>query len=26
VVWRDIFDSLLYGCLTAGAFGWLWPR
>jgi hypothetical protein len=19
-------DALLYGCLTAGTFGWLWPR
>jgi hypothetical protein len=28
--WRntfmEIFDSILYGLLTAGAFGWLWPR
>lgn len=20
------FDGLIYGCLTAGVFGWLWPR
>jgi hypothetical protein len=20
------FDGLVYGCLTAGVFGWLWPR
>jgi hypothetical protein len=28
--WRvlaiDLFDSLIYGCLTAGVFGWLWPH
>ncbi|HEY3216769.1 MAG TPA: hypothetical protein VGK93_09785 [Candidatus Eisenbacteria bacterium] len=23
---RLMFDGLLYGLLTAGAFGWLWPR
>jgi hypothetical protein len=23
---KDIIDSLLYGLMTAGAFGWLWPR
>lgn len=22
---RSMFDGLIYGCLTAGAFGWLWP-
>jgi hypothetical protein len=22
---KSTFDSLVYGCLTAGAFGWLWP-
>ena len=22
---KSTFDSLLYACLTAGAFGWLWP-
>ncbi len=26
VAWKDTFDALIYGCLTAGAFGWLWPR
>lgn len=28
--WRttftSMFDGLIYGLLTAGAFGWLWPR
>jgi hypothetical protein len=23
---RSTFDGLIYGLLTAGAFGWLWPR
>ncbi len=23
---RSMIDGLVYGCLTAGAFGWLWPR
>jgi len=23
---RSMLDGLLYACLTAGAFGWLWPR
>jgi hypothetical protein len=23
---RSMIDGLLYACLTAGAFGWLWPR
>jgi hypothetical protein len=22
---KSTFDSLVYACLTAGAFGWLWP-
>jgi hypothetical protein len=26
VVFKEIADGLLYGLLTAGAFGWLWPR
>jgi hypothetical protein len=26
VVVKEILDGLLYGLLTAGAFGWLWPR
>jgi len=28
--WRsvmiDALDGLIYGCLSGGAFGWLWPR
>jgi len=23
---KSIFDGLIYGLLTAGTFGWLWPR
>ena len=23
---KEIFDGLLYALVTAGAFGWLWPR
>jgi hypothetical protein len=23
---KEVFDGLLYGLLTAGTFGWLWPR
>ncbi len=23
---RELFDALLYGMVTGGAFGWLWPR
>jgi hypothetical protein len=23
---KDVFDGLVYGLVTAGAFGWLWPR
>jgi hypothetical protein len=23
---RSMFDGLIYGALTAGVFGWLWPR
>lgn len=23
---RSMFDGLVYGLVTAGAFGWLWPR
>jgi hypothetical protein len=26
VVLKDIFDGLVYGLVTAGTFGWLWPR
>ncbi len=25
-VFKDVFDGLVYGLLTAGVFGWLWPR
>lgn len=24
--WKEVADGLIYGLLTAGAFGWLWPR
>ena len=24
--WKYMFDGLVYGMLTAGTFGWLWPR
>jgi hypothetical protein len=23
---KELIDGLVYACLTAGAFGWLWPR
>ena len=23
---KFFFDGLVYGCLTAGVFGWLWPK
>jgi uncharacterized protein (DUF486 family) len=23
---KSMFDGLIYGCVTAGCFGWLWPR
>jgi hypothetical protein len=26
VAFKEILDGLAYGLLTAGAFGWLWPR
>jgi len=26
VAWKDVFDGLIYGLVTAGTFGWLWPR
>jgi hypothetical protein len=26
ITWKDVFDGLVYGLLTAGTFGWLWPR
>ena len=25
-VWREVADAVFYGLLTAGSFGWLWPR
>lgn len=25
-VFKDIFDGAIYAMLTAGTFGWLWPR
>jgi hypothetical protein len=25
-VCKSLFSGLIYGCLTAGTFGWLWPR
>ncbi len=26
VVLKEVFDGLIYSLLTAGTFGWLWPR
>jgi hypothetical protein len=26
VAWKEVLDGLIYGLVTAGAFGWLWPR
>lgn len=26
VTWKEILDGLIYGLVTAGFFGWLWPR
>jgi hypothetical protein len=26
VTFKDIIDGLIYGCVTAGTFGWLWPK
>jgi hypothetical protein len=26
VAWKEVFDGLVYGLLTAGTFGWLWPK
>lgn len=23
---KEVFDGLVFGLLTAGTFGWLWPR
>jgi hypothetical protein len=25
VTWKDLIDGIVYGLLTAGVFGWLWP-
>ena len=25
-VWKNVIDGVIYGLLTAGTFGWLWPR
>lgn len=26
VTWKEVADGIVYGLLTAGCFGWLWPR
>jgi hypothetical protein len=26
VAWKEAFDGLVYGLVTAGTFGWFWPR
>lgn len=26
VTWKEVADGVVYGLLTAGTFGWLWPR
>jgi hypothetical protein len=26
IAWKEAFDGLLYGLVTGGTFGWLWPR
>ncbi len=26
VSWKEAIDGLVYGLVTAGVFGWLWPR
>jgi hypothetical protein len=26
VAWKDVLDGLVYALVTAGTFGWLWPR
>ncbi len=26
VTLKELFDGIVYGLLTAGTFGWLWPR
>jgi len=25
MTFKHVFDGLVYGLLTAGVFGWLWP-
>jgi len=25
LTWKAVFDALIYGLLTGGVFGWLWP-
>ena len=25
LTWKNLFDALIYGLLTGGIFGWLWP-
>jgi hypothetical protein len=25
IAWKEAFDGLVYGLVTAGTFGWLWP-
>ena len=26
IAWKEVFDGVVYGLVTAGTFGWLWPR
>jgi len=26
VTWKEMFDGLIYACVTAGVFAWLWPH
>jgi len=26
VTFKHLFDSVIYAALTAGTFGWLWPK
>jgi hypothetical protein len=26
IAWKGLLDGLIYGLVTAGTFGWLWPR
>jgi len=26
MTWKEVADGVVYGLLTAGVFGWLWPR